>query len=992
MIKNIFTVFTLLFCGMLHAAEFYVDGNSSAENATGAMDAPFKTIRAAVDAANNQYNVDALPGIINIKGGEYTIATADDLISVTASNLTIQAWVGTGTPRINLDSELSASINNSSPSIITVESSALECFIKGLEFYYSIDNTKNLSGNSLGEKGKIIDIYAGFCTVDGCKFFQNEKSTATFGLSSDGVIYSQAQENVQTLGYNLTVKNCFFSKVGRSGGRVIRGGSYVKMIDNIFDDCAGYFFPVKKSIGGHFISNRVVNARASIFSNGQNYSEYNNMEIAYNIFVNATSEPFFQKSSAGMSSVKIHHNTIVGGRAFVATYNANKFQWTPSFYNNLIILTDVNTAVITEEEVNVGDVNPTTFKKGSLFRDNVWLAENFNGGSAPLKLEQYKLVAASIDETGLYVDNNSQLSIAPEFLETEDVFSDDFYRLNSVRYPWAEGLNSSSGTTPAYIGAVEPVASEGEPGEFFSIDSFSVSGEGNGPLSVLTFSVSYLHNAGEVTVWFDFNGDGKYDQEGTERSVTHVYQVAGDYYPSVKIKDNKTGKELTAGLTVPLLKIRRLVSYVDCLAAKGGDGTEAKPYRTIKEAIATADNTASIYVRGGEGRVYTIASKEDLLSIPQYRLTITSQEGFENARIVVSHELPANTNTTKPYAITIERDAFEVVLSNLDFVWYGQTNSEHPANSLGDEGRLINISGDYATVKNCRFRLEGAYGKSQKSFAIRADATQGGTQPGANMRIEGCLFEGVTGNDKHLNAVFAGNNPVIVQNVFTNCNYSFTPLKEGCDFVTFSSNSLYECNSIYTANMVFGGSAELPNGEISYNKFITGTATPFIVLGSHGLHESNSRVHHNTVIGASSFMRVEISKPDRKVKPKIYDNLILLAPGGIVIEDVTTLFSGGTSYFDSETTFNNNVYLASAYFGKALSGSEGYEMTVAPVDCRTLTEMPRFLSTVAGDADEYRLRSKKDGWAYATSVGGYPNHVGAVDPLFAPFGLFIVIK
>ena len=534
--SKFFVIFGIAF-GVINtvvAKDFYVDSMAAAEVFDGSVDSPYKTIAAAVTAANSIYEQNKETSVINIKGGEYVIAAAEDLISVTASNLTIQAWAGTGTPKIVLDSELSVKSEN--PSIITVQSTALDCTIKGLEFQYFIDNTKSHAGNSLGEKGRIIDVYAGRCSVDGCKFRQNKISTVAWGLHNDGIVSSRGEEgNHKLVGYELCVKNCYFSTVGRHNGRAIRSGTDAKIISNIFDDCAGYFYPIKQSIGGHFISNRVVNARASIFSNGGNYSEYNNMEIAYNIFVNATSEPFFQKSSAGMSSVKIHHNTIVGGRAFVATCNANKFQWTPSFYNNLIILPASEDVVIAEDDDNVGDVNPTTFNKGSVFRDNVWLAENFNGGSAPLKLEQYKLVAASIDETGLYLDNNSQLSIAPEFLETEDVSSDDFYRLNSVRYPWAKGLNSSSGTTPAYIGAVEPVASEGEPGEFFSIDSFSVSGEGNGPLAEQTFSVSYLHNYGDVTVSFDFDGDGDYDYVGTERSVTYAYPVAGDYYPSVKI-------------------------------------------------------------------------------------------------------------------------------------------------------------------------------------------------------------------------------------------------------------------------------------------------------------------------------------------------------------------------------------------------------------------------------------------------------------------------
>ena len=990
--KKLLALFSILTCATVFAADYYVDSTADATTATGSSTSPFTTIKAAVDAANAQYTLDGIPSTINVKGGEsctYTIATADDLISVTASNLTIQAWAGTGTPKVVLDSELSVATNN--PSIITVKSSALDCTIKGFDFYYYINNNKTHSGNSLGEHGRIIDVYAGRCTVDSCKFYQNMVSTTSWGAHTDGIITSRGEEGSnRVVGYELVVKNCYFSKVGRNNGRTIRSGTYAQMISNIFDDCAGYFYPIKQSIAGNFISNRIVNARASIYSNGGNYGEYNEMEIAYNIFVSTSDQPFFKKAGAGMNSLKCHHNTIVGGSALMTTYGNSKFQWKPKFYNNLIVLTDPKTIIISEEAAHVGDTNPTTFNKSSSFRDNVWLATDFNGGSAPLNLSQYKLVADSADSVGLYLENNLQLSLAPVFIETEDVFSEDFYRLNSTRYPWAEGLNSSYDTTPVYIGAMEPVAIAGEPGEFFNIDSFTVTSESYAPLVEQTFSVVYSQNVGDVIVYFDFEGDGVYDYEGNDLSVTHTYPVAGDYYPSVKIIDSATGKELSSELTVPLLKIRRMVSYVDSLATEGGDGSEANPYKTIKKAILTADNNASIFVRGGEGRIYEINSADDLISISQYRLTILGI-GYENPYIVVSHEL--SNEISNPNVITIEEEAFEVTISNLDFVWYGEKNEDHPGNSLGNEGRIINVNGDYTTIKNCSFRLEGAYNKILKSFAIRANATQGGTQPGAYMRIEGCSFEGHTGENKYMNGIYAGNFPVIIQNTFTNCNYMFTCLKEGRDFTTFTSNSLYECHPIYTDNKVFGNSAEMPSIDISYNKFITSTGEPFIVKANHGLHDKNCTVHHNTVIGASAFLKVEVTNKDRTLKPQIYDNLILLAPDGVVIEDNTTAFgSSMTSAFKDETTFNNNVYMASTFTDGTAQNLSNYKLNVTPADCLEIDNAPRFMSTEMGNADEYRIRATKLDWAFTSSVGGYPNYVGAVEPFLAPLSTTIIIK
>lgn len=989
-IKTISTVFFAAFCAFLRAADFYVDAEADANSATGTSDAPYKTIRAAVDAANAQYLEDGLPGVINVKGGDYSIATADDLISVTASSLTIQAWAGTGTPKIVLDSELS--VNSENPSIITVQSTALDCTIKGLEFQYFINNTKSRSGNSLGEKGRIIDVYAGRCSVDGCKFRQNDISTVAWGLHNDGIVSSRGEEgNHKVVGYELCVKNCYFSKVGRHNGRAIRSGTNAKIISNIFDDCAGYFYPIKQSIGGHFISNRVVNARASIFSNGQNYSEYNNMEIAYNIFVNAKREPFFQKSSAGMSSVKIHHNTIVGGRAFVATCSANKFQWTPSFYNNLIILPDSEDVVIAEEDANVGDVNPTTFKKGSVFRDNVWLAKDFNGGSAPLKLSQYKLIADSVDSVGLYVDNNRQISIAPEFIETEDVFSDDFYRLNLTRYPWAEGLNSSYDTTPAYIGAVEPKAIEAEAGAYFQIDNFAVEYDSLfAPVSA-TFSVSYSQNAGEVEVSWDFDGDGVVDQSGRQTSVTHVYEKPGDYSPIVRIRDEETNKEVEAILNSGVLQIRLKDVYVDSGAQINGNGSNENPFKFIREGVDACGIGGTVHIKGGEDRVYDILTEDDLIVVDRPNIKIKSWGDYGNPQFIISHEL--SKAVENPCVVSIDAEATDVIISDLNFVWYGNLNETYPGSSIGAGGRIISTSAERTLIKNCNFRIEGASkfsGIANNAFAVACAIGDNNTSPGEGLRVEGCMFEGLTGDARQMNAILCGRNVEVVQNVFTNCNKAFTYCKNAHDnHIGVVSNVFFECAKVPGASP-WGPWNYTQNADISYNIFVTSTGEPFITKGNTGLN-GNVSIHHNTVVGASEFMEISVSTD--VLRPQIRDNLIILNEGGVVINDKSTAIPEGmTSAFKNETSFNNNVYFASAFSGGTATALTGYRMNVEPVNCTVLSAAPRFMSTDMNSPDFMRVKSKKGDWAYATAVGGYPNYVGAVEPLYRPNGMSIFIR
>lgn len=983
------------------AAEIYVDSASSAQSPDGSVDSPYKTIAAAVTAANSIYELKEETSVINIKGGEHVIAAADDLISVTASNLTIQAWAGTGTPKIVLDSELSVQSEN--PSIITVQSTALDCTIKGLEFQYFINNTKSLAGNSLGEKGRIIDVYAGRCSVDGCKFHQNNISTVAWGLHNDGIVSSRGEEkDHKSVGYELCVKNCYFSKVGRHKGRAIRSGTDAKIISNIFDDCAGYFYPIKQSIGGHFISNRVVNARASIFSNGQNYNEYNNMEIAYNIFVNATSEPFFQKSSAGMNSVKIHHNTIVGGRAFVATCNAGKFQWTPSFYNNLIILPNSENVVIAEEAANVGDVNPTTFKKGSVFKDNVWLAKDFNGGSAPLNLSQYKLIADSVDSVGLYVDNNRQISISPEFLETEDVFSDDFYRLNLTRYPWAAGLNSSQDTIPAYVGAVEPKAIESAEGEYFQIDSFTVEYDSLfAPVSA-TFTVGYSHNAGEVEVSWDFDGDGQYDQTGVERSVSYVYEKPGVYFPSVRVKDKGTGKILTMPLVSDAIIVSLENVYVDALADNGGDGSKEKPFRTIREGVAVCGENGVVSVMGGDDRVYNIVTADDLVQFNVGNVLLTQEEGFGRVKVNIDPSLNANTNN--PSVITIAEDVNHVTITGFDFTYYGNDNGEYADQSLGNKGRVIDVYGDYATVSNCVFVQEGKIKSPSRgevghcAVATRAtkDVVDTREKYGLYLKVIDCRFEGRTpGYD--MTTIMCGKDTEIINNVFTNCYWMYYPVKQLTSDFTFVSNRMVNCRSMYSNS---GGYNELPNAEIAYNTFITEFGEPFLTKEYDGLHE-DVFIHHNTVVGSTNFVRVarNVRTPWR---PKIYDNLIALSAGSALFQEDETEFykndgkvSASSSFkTDGGAAFTNNVYMADNFVaGKALS-LEGYDLSKGlKVENNTvLSAAPRFMSTDMNSPDFMRLKAKKGDYPFSAAAGGYPNYVGAQEPMLRLDGMRIIIR
>lgn len=985
--KKFLSVLYVLSCVVSLAADFFVDSNAAIDSATGTQTAPFVTIKAAVDAANAQFAQDGIPSTIFVKGGEscsYTIATADDLIIVTASNLTVKAWADFGAPKIYLDKDLSSNTNN--PSVIQVKKEADEFSITGFEFYSYCDNERKHSGTSLGQSGILINIFAKYCVVDSCKFYQDNPSN-NGGWGGSGIFASN--DRGETSG--MTVKNCYFKNFGGRDSQVIKSPNQVRIISNIFENTTRCYKAMQYIYGGQFISNRIINVTKPLYSNGDNYREDQDIEIAYNIFVNDGDIPFINKSNVGFDQAKIHHNTFVGNASFVTTRGGNSvFTWTPNFYNNLIIVNGELGTIINEYSSDVGQTNPTTFATGSKFVDNVWMAPDFNGGSAVQDLEQYNLVTENPDSAGLFTDNNLRLSQVPEFIETEDIFSENFYRLNSLRYSWADGLNSSYGTEPAYIGAQEPIAYEGEPGEFFTLTSFSVSSEAFTPGSEIEFKVEYSLNAGPVTVKIDYDGDGIYDYAGNDTVIKYTYTAPGTYIPSIMLIDTATSKELVATLAIPELEILSYNVYVDALAAAGGNGTEANPCRTITEATKICAENGTIFVRGGDDRVYEINSADDFIYIERNFTTIKSWGDYGNAKVVVSHTL--NKATPNPYIVNVDLNAYGVTISELDFVWYGEKNETYPGNSIGTGGRIINANGKLLTVKNCRFRLDGAYNESNKAYAIKSNAWQEDKAPGQFLRVEGCTFEGITGEEKQLYTVWTGMDPVLINNVYTNCYLMFAPLKGYGGTFTFSSNAMYECRTIQSNNPE-GNWNEIPNAEISYNKFVTSTGEPFITKTRDGLAD-NVSIHHNTVVGSSSFILTTIPNSDEASwYPKIYDNLIILAENGTMFIDNSPKKNRTYScYFRPETVFKNNVYMSSNWFDGTAKDIEGYEFTLAPTDCVQLDVSPRFMSTEIGNENEYRVRATKLDWAFASSVGGYPNYVGAVEPFLAPLSTLIIIR
>lgn len=981
------TVFASFAACLSFGAEIYVDANAAA-GGDGSQSAPYRTIAEGVGAAN----LIAEATTVYVHGGAnrvYTIANASDLVTVTAANMTVCAWGDYGKPRVELDAQLSATLGTDTPMVFTVaagaDGSAVRDFYFRLYGLYTLNNQNNKSrdGNTLGKTGNVVAVYANHVTVDGCEFHQTGMGYDSWG--GDGVVASMAAEGTRnTVGRYMVVKDCVFNGIKRGNGsvRAIKSGSDCLIYHNFYTNSCGYFFPVKQAAGGYFCSNRVVNCSQSIVSNGGNYNEIGNCDVGYNIFVNSD-VTFLKKVAQGMSSTpKIHHNTVIGSDKFIWLSGATI---TAKIFNNLVISP---TGALLWDDVNIDSTAYTTgFKTGSTLKGNAYIVETFIGGSAT--------ESAKFDLAPLEQDNNRVLTLAPTFDNSSDMFDEAFYRLNSTRYPWVEeGTSGPDGTYPTYIGAVKP-SSGALPGEFFQIDSFIHGDSDLHAPCALTFIVSYSQNAGPVTVSWDFEGNGSFEEASSATNITHVYQL-GTYHPAVKVVDSATGTAVVASLPNPL-SITLGDAYVDVNAPAGGNGSAEHPFQTIKEGVMNCDAHGTVHVRGGADRTYVFTDGSDLISFPRSGITVQPWNAGEKVSVVLDSGLGAAT--TDPVIFTVGLNIDDVTVRGLDFLYYMSGLNSNTGYSLGKNGSIVKTWGSRTTVDGCSFTVDGQRNNYGGDSPIRSAAEENNQAPGANLNVRNCLF-----NHTQQYAIQTGKNPVIECNVFTNCSSLVYSLKNAdCDF-TMVSNVFIGCRSFRSTTPSWN---ELPRAEIAYNIFCTENGTPFINKGVHGLSSDKVYIHHNTVIGGPLASVINGDSESNKLpgwRPQIFDNLVIADEGSSVIMEMSNNDFSSADYHSSFKTaggasFKNNAYLAAGAVGGSATNLAGYCLSdgLAVSGNMVLSDVPKFISTEFGSSDFYRLKvfSMSDpfrvgGW---TGDGGeYPAYIGAVDPMVVSTGTLILVR
>ena len=971
-------------------ADFYVDA-SAAAGGDGSPSAPFQTIKAAVDAANGVSG----PSTIHVASGTYNITAASDLVTVLVSNLTITAENLSDKPVFALDANLSVATNN--PVLITVPIDSDYLTVSGLAFTYSYAASKNAAGNTFGEKGCAFLVAANYATFENCTFAQT--GTTGSNWQQGGLIRADSdQPNVSKKGTYMTVRDCVFTGFGRSAKdlRPIKVANYGSIYRNVFDSCSGYVYAIKPSAGGYFVSNRVVNCSMPFYSNGDSYGEWRDAEFAYNIFVNSGVGCFYKNNAGFAGKPKFHHNTVIDCANFitVADVNNKDTAWTPWIFDNLIITADGG-SVICENATSL-ERRASSFNSTSFFTGNAYCASTFNAGTA-LNYDGYAL--------GLSVSGNTELVSAPDFLETADVTSTNYYRLNSYRYPWVTTTaQGATGYDATYVGAIEPIYIESTmPGEFFAIDAFAVEVYSSAPPATASFSCEFSLNGGTVTAAWDFDGDGTVDEtetlaaDATSATKTHSYQRTGRFAPTVYLTDSATGNTLSGSGTVSLY-LQDV--YVDANAGAGGYGTQASPFKTINEGIAACQAGGTVHICGGD-RTYPINTADDLVVIP-YRLNIASYNVY--AKFEIASTLHSVTNN--PYVITVLSDAIHTTISGLNFTYYGSGDGTTTDNaSLGSMGRVIDVVANNVTVSDCTFRQSGNYTSGNKTiYSLDGDSTFGhaavgshsaqnnGIANGKYLTIKNCRFLGES-DDRSMFAVKGNDGTAVVQNVFSNCYYVVRATKGDNGSYQIVSNVLYCSQSIFAK---CGNWNEWQNAEIAYNIFYgdESAPVPFINKDSlHGFNGSSVLIHHNTIVNASQLVSI-LNNSSVSWQPQIFDNLILLVDSEdyAVFQNKQEAFKSGN--YSSFLTGGLGCFMNNAYFatGGLTNGPatqvSGYDLSRGCTISSNivLATPPAFVSTKLDSPDFCRSRESrnptwaKQGFAW-TDDGKYPDYIGAVEPL-----------
>ena len=457
-------------------ADFYVD-TAATVGGNGTQASPFATIQEGIDAASSG-------DMVYLRGSLYVLqASQCVVIPLDKPELTLAKW-GTDRFSIEVDNDFMKNMaNKASTNIITICSQSNT--ISGIEFVYH----KNSLGLDKYGKGSFVFFRTNHQTVADCRFYRPANEAPTWG-GVDKLVSGQSWggKNNNDNGQDyMTIRDCIFENVFGNRGDMhkypIGVGNYATIANCVFSNCWAIAGSIQNGkFNNHTIVSNVLILAAMDSSKylipteqgaGVFASSWGGMgkgEVAYNIFVGRNHDfPLFNYGSyQGFDTndkVRFHHNTVIG---FACLFSGGKTVWKASenkfnpniygenkssldFFDNII---DAN--VLFYENATNAAHQASAIKAGSVLRNNAVCLTN-NSVIATGKATS----SAMYNLTNmLTMTENIFLNELPVFVETNDIYSADFYRPKLQRTQEGDlsrlGWAGENGEYPRYIGAKPP--------------------------------------------------------------------------------------------------------------------------------------------------------------------------------------------------------------------------------------------------------------------------------------------------------------------------------------------------------------------------------------------------------------------------------------------------------------------------------------------------------------------------------------------------------
>jgi hypothetical protein len=458
--------------------ELYVDSSGSGNGSAPTNALP--TIREALEIAGAGFT-------IWVRGGDdrgYSVATQGDLMVIPESDIALRSYGGEGPAKVEISATLKDSLANAS--VINIPVGLTNIVISGFAFtYYGSDGVDN--AGSLGNSGRVIDVYGDYVTIEDCTFRQignytKSNGNITYVASSESMghaaVATRAKQNDTFKGCYMTVRRCRFlgESEDRSMSATIHGRNSV-FSENVFSNCYVVTMPVKNCDTSVLFVSNVIYRCAGFKTNWDNWQEWPNAEFAYNIVFSdpGSGDVFIHKNGRhGLTGNKVlvHHNTIVNALSLAmvvenGTDNQGQIihkSWQPQFFDNLILLdpTVADATVFKNDQTSFKEGNYSSFETGGVgcLKNNAWYAPGGISGGAATTVAGYDL------SKGCAITNNIVLDAWPTFMSM-DLDSPDFMRPRASRNPtwairgvaWTNAISGCKTGLCDYIGAVEPLMS-----------------------------------------------------------------------------------------------------------------------------------------------------------------------------------------------------------------------------------------------------------------------------------------------------------------------------------------------------------------------------------------------------------------------------------------------------------------------------------------------------------------------------------------------------